>query len=180
MTGFAHRVRRLFGTGTDSAPTVFETTPLRPEFAGEHLPGNRVWDGTHVTYLDEQARLRFRLQARDGLLHTADGALFDTTTASTLWSPEGGRAIFVMDAAGTLYSSPQHLLGRFHHSSFLAGGPVAAAGEIVARQGRVLLVSDHSTHYRPPRRFTRQVPLALRAQGIEAGDLPLEMRSQEP
>ncbi|MFE7722602.1 hypothetical protein ACFU44_26570 [Nocardia rhizosphaerihabitans] len=172
------RLRGLLRRGRPAAH-AFATTPLRPEFAGEHLAGNRVWRGSHVTYLGAADRARFRLSARDGLLYTADGTLFDTTEASTLWSPSGGRAIFVMDADGLIYSSPRHLLGRFHHSSFLAGCPVAAAGELVARNGRIILVSDHSTHYRPARRFTNQILDSLRAQGIPTDAVSVEFHFAE-
>ncbi|MFD4434121.1 hypothetical protein [Nocardia sp. NPDC058497] len=172
------RLRALFRRRGAAHP-AFATTPLRPEFTGEHLPGNRVWGDSHVAYLGATDRARFRLHARDGLLYTADGALFDTTAASTLWSPAGGRAIFVMDADGIIYSSPRHLLGRFHHSSFLAGGPVAAAGELVARNGRIVMVSDHSTHYRPAPRFTNQILDSLRAQGIPADAVSVEFHFAE-
>ena len=172
------RLRGLFRRPASAGPR-FATTPLRPEFRGEQVPGNPVWRGSHVAYLGATARARFALHARAGLLYTADGALFDTTAASTLWSPTGGRAIFVMDADGVLYSSPRHLLGRFHHSSFLAGGPVAAAGELVARGGRILLVSDHSTHYRPARRFTQQILDSLRAHGIPTDTVSIEFHFAE-
>ncbi|MEV6217610.1 hypothetical protein [Nocardia sp. NPDC051833] len=172
------RLRGLFRRGAAAGPT-FATTPLRPEFTGEHVAGNHVWRGSHVAYLGPADRARFALHARGGLLYTVDGALFDTTEASTLWSPGGGRAIFVMDADGVVYSSPRHLLGRFHHSSFLAGGPVAAAGELVARRGRIILVSDHSTHYRPARRFTQQILDSLRAQGIPTDTVSIEFHFAE-
>ena len=37
-----------------------------------------------------------------------------------------------------------------HHSSFLAGAPVAAAGEIKVVNGRLVSISNGSGHYRPP------------------------------
>jgi hypothetical protein len=57
-------------------------------------------------------------------------------------------AIFVMGLDGKIYIG-SHELGIFHHSSFLAGGPVAAAGEIVIKDGVILLITAKSGHYRP-------------------------------
>ncbi|MFE3445568.1 hypothetical protein ACFXNW_21265 [Nocardia sp. NPDC059180] len=152
----------------------YRTTPIQPEFVGEHLPGNSRWHSSHVTYLDEQERQPYRLHIRDGRLYDSRGQLFDTAAARTLWTPQGGRAIFVMDADGILYSSPHHLLGRFHHSSFLAGAPSAGAGELAASFGVIRVISDHSTHYRPPRRITAQVVDSLRRQGVAIDDQQVE------
>lgn len=152
----------------------YRTTPIRPEFVGEHLPGNRRWNGSQVTYLDEQERRPYRLHIREGRLYDSRGQLFDTTGARTLWTPQGGRAIFVMDADGVLYSSPHHILGKFHHSSFLAGAPCAGAGELAASFGVIRVISDHSTHYRPPRHITAQVVDSLRRQGVAIDDQQVE------
>ncbi|WP_278264973.1 hypothetical protein [Nocardia sp. AG03] len=159
--------------------TRYATTPLRPEFHGEHLPGNAIWPGSQVEYLDHDTRQTFRLHGYNGLLHDHRGAPFDTTEAHTLWTPTGGRAIFVMDHNGTLYSAPSHTLGRFHPSSLLAGAPVAAAGEIAASAGRVLLISDHGRHYRPRRTYTRQVLDSLRRQSLPTADIQLEFHWPE-
>lgn len=147
--------------------TRYETTPMHSEFHGEHLAGNTVWNGARVDYLDFQARQRYRLHGYDGTLHDSKGALFDTTAASTLWTPSGGRAIFVMDRDGNLYSAPFHVVGRFHPSSLLAGAPVAGAGEIQAVAGQVLLISGRGQHYQPGRKYTMQVMDSLRRQGLD-------------
>ncbi|MBF6286405.1 hypothetical protein [Nocardia cyriacigeorgica] len=152
----------------------YRTTPIRPEFVGEHLPGNRRWNGSQVSYLDEQERQPYRLHIRDGRLYDSRGQLFDTAAARTLWTPQGGRAIFVMDADGVLYSSPHHILGKFHHSSFLGGAPSAGAGELAASFGVIRVISDHSTHYRPPRHITAQVVDSLRRQGVAIDDQQVE------
>ncbi|WP_218581945.1 hypothetical protein, partial [Nocardia cyriacigeorgica] len=59
-----------------------------------------------------------------------------------------------MDNQGNLYASLHHAPGQFHHSSFLAGGPVAGAGELEVIDGVLQLVTDSSGHYRPPQRYT--------------------------
>lgn len=167
-------VTRLTAEDLDEFIEEYATTPMQPNFRGENFPGNSVWGDKHVAYLTTDERESYRLTLHDGLLYNAQGQLYDTGDARTLWSPDGGRAIFAMDSRGDLYSSPHHVLGRFHHSSFLAGEPVAGAGEIEARAGRVLLISDHSTHYRPARRFTEQVVDSLARQGASVDDIQVE------
>jgi hypothetical protein len=72
--------------------------------------------------------------------------VFDTKLHKTETSGDGF-AIFVCDA-GDMYAA-SHILGKFHHSSFFAGMPVVAAGEIVADQGEIKLITAKSGHYRP-------------------------------
>ncbi|MFC1944177.1 hypothetical protein ACFLX5_01560, partial [Chloroflexota bacterium] len=62
------------------------------------------------------------------------------------------RAIFVLTASGKLYMAAQNkaneLYGKlFQHSSFLAGEPVAMAGEIWFEKGSLKGISDVSGHY---------------------------------
>src|SRR5262245_22942299 len=47
----------------------------------------------------------------------------------------------------------------FHHSSFTAGDPVAAAGEMRAKQGVLELISNESGHYQPAPWFLAQALL---------------------
>ncbi|MBF4995791.1 hypothetical protein IRT45_01315 [Nocardia sp. BSTN01] len=156
---------------------LFATTPLLPEFHGENLPGNTIWPGKQVRYLTDQERPPYRIVFENGLAYDSNMQPLDTRGSATLWSPQGGRAIFVMDAFGNLYWSPWHVLGQFHHSSLLAGAPVAGAGEIGAKEGRIFLISDKSTHYRPRQRFTWQVAESLRSRGVPFTDSQLEIHS---
>lgn len=78
------------------------------------------------------------------------------------------RAIFVMGETGDIYIANCHRMGQFHHSSFLAGGPVAAAGEIRIETGVVKLLSRASGHYEPTSAQFTQVMDRLRDQGISA------------
>ncbi|UGT59975.1 hypothetical protein [Nocardia asteroides] len=168
-------------TADDVAATIagsrYETTPIQQQFRGEDQPGNAIWGGKHVRYLGAEERREFELSAHDGRLYNGIGLPYDTAAARTLWTPQGGRAIFVMDEYGTVYSAPYHLLGEFHHSSFLAGAPAAGAGEIAVREGEVLLISDQSSHYRPARRFTAQVVDSLRNQGLDTSSIRIEYHS---
>jgi hypothetical protein len=120
-----------------------------------------------VTYLDEAAREARRTTIRDGIVYDSSGNPFDTSNGVSAFGPNhGGRAIFVMDEHGNLYASTFQKYRVFHHSSFLAGAPVAGAGELVVKNGRIELLSDCSGHYQPGQARTQQVLHQLASQGI--------------
>ncbi len=52
-------------------------------------------------------------------------------------------------AVGKIYLSKNYEFGKFHHSSFLAGEKVAAAGEIYIERGVIKTITDGSGHYKP-------------------------------
>ncbi|GLC39098.1 hypothetical protein PLESTB_000007700 [Pleodorina starrii] len=56
--------------------------------------------------------------------------------------------IYVVDPELRLFVHPK-VRGRFHHSSFLRGGAVVAAGGLAARHGRLRLLTADSGHYWP-------------------------------
>ncbi|MFD6449220.1 hypothetical protein ACFWF3_00445 [Nocardia sp. NPDC060220] len=144
----------------------YTTQEMNSTYRGEHEVGNSVWPHPlRVAYLDESLRQRTRLYIVDGKIYTADGKLFDTSSGTTAWGG-AGRAIFVMDEHGNLYASNYHEPGLFHHSSFLSGGNVAAAGELAVIGGELQMLTDSSGHYRPSRGHTMQAINLLRNMGI--------------
>jgi len=73
-----------------------------------------------------------------------------------------GPRIFVMDGNGYFYVGTASN-GKFHHSSFLSGGPIAAAGEIVvAQEGKIKMISNVSGHYKPGAAFLWQAVQQLK------------------
>ncbi|UOF14384.1 hypothetical protein IEQ11_22115 [Lysobacter capsici] len=154
---------------------AYAVTPRLAQFEGEHLPGNSVWRSSHVHYLSDAELPPYRIDVRDGLLYRADGSLFDTADSHTHWSGRG-RAIFVMHGDGAIYSAKEHLVGRFHHSSLGQGKPVAGAGELEARDGVLTAITDHSSHYCPPRRYTEQVLSELARGGVDLTRVIREFR----
>ena len=92
-----------------------------------------------------------------GRLYDAKGQLFDTGK---------GAALLVIDARG-LFARRLSLADDFHHSSFLAGEPVAGAGLMQARKGLLVDLNDRSGHYRPPEKLFQQVIDRLQALGVE-------------
>lgn len=62
---------------------------------------------------------------------------------------------------------PTQRITLLHHSSFLAGGPVAAAGMLGATDGRLTYLSNNSGHYSPPRPLMLQMLSRLHALGAD-------------
>jgi uncharacterized Zn-binding protein involved in type VI secretion len=154
-------------------------TPRRPlvtkemnrGFWGEEIPNNpNNWlEGRRaVEYFNESTKAKLLLTVKDGKLYNAEGKLFDTSEASTLWSGPN-RAIYVMDENGNFYASEQ-VGGKIHHSSILAGEPVAGAGEIEVVQGELQYINRGSGHYEPTPEMLQQTVDELRAKGLRFGD----------
>jgi hypothetical protein len=142
---------------------------INPNYIGEQYPGGPMgYPG--VTYLDEEMRESYRITIHEGVVYDADGLPFDTRDGvSAFGAGSGGRAIYVMDEHGNLYASLEHEYRRFHHSSFFHGGDVAAAGEMMVRDGKIMELTDRSGHYMPGRSQTQQVLDQLESQGIIIG-----------
>jgi hypothetical protein len=143
--------------------TKYQTTPLLKDFVGEET--GKVF-GSKVKYLSKAERSIYELFVKDGKLFDSSGNLFDTTTSSSIHSG-GGKAIFVMNKSGKIYASPTQVLGKFHHSSFLSGKPVAAAGELTVVNGVIKEISRKSGHYQPSVKINSQILTELERRGID-------------
>jgi hypothetical protein len=144
-------------------PKYKNTKPVASKYVGEET--GSVW-GTKVKYLSEAERKKYKLTIKDGRLYDSVGELFDTKSASSVFPDGGGKAIFVMDEYGNIYASKMQAVGEFHHSSFLAGKPVAAAGEISIENGVVKEITRRSGHYMPSEKHLNQFVTELRSQGV--------------
>lgn len=118
-----------------------------------------------VKYLDAAARISYRVDIAKGILHWGDSPL-DTVTQKleTVFSGVGW-GIWVLSPNGEFYTA-SHKTGEFHHSSFLSGEPVKAAGEWQVRNGRIAVITGKTGHYRCG---TNALVLALRQlSGMDA------------
>ena len=135
----------------------------REEILQEIATLSRKGETDLVQYYDMVSRQQFVIEpGGDGLLHRRvpkmagsslywDQAKYDTTTSSVaLHGRPSGVAIWVQGPSGRFYSSTKSETGKFHHSSFLAGRDVKAAGDWRVRDGRLELISAMSGHYEPP------------------------------
>ena len=105
-----------------------------------------------------------KLSAKNGRLYVG-AQPFDTTGLVTHFSGPG-YAIYVMSQQGNIHVS-SHSLGHRHHSSLLAGGNTAGAGEIKTDAlGNLLWLSNKSGHYQPSPIHLNQVIHQLTKLGI--------------
>jgi hypothetical protein len=146
--------------GVSEAPAhsgpPFKTQPKLNEYLDEEKPVGTP-GGKDVKYWTQgQAEFRRLRLGSDGRIYDLNGKLFDTRAGVQLYRDgsvyrQGGRAIFVMDAYGNIWASNVQIVGVIHHTSFLRGGEIAAAGEIQVENGVLKLVADKSGHYFPTR-----------------------------
>jgi len=82
-----------------------------------------------------------------GFAFNNDGTPFTTRHMQTAHSGNGW-GVFVVDPNGKLYAR-SHQVGYFHHSTFLAGRPVAAAGELLSDDtGKIRIITAKTGHYK--------------------------------
>lgn len=63
------------------------------------------------------------------------------------------------------------MLFRLHHSSFLAGLSVQAAGVFMVEEGRLVKLYAHSGHYRPTEKHVYQLLNHLKSQNVNLDDV---------
>jgi len=125
----------------------------------------------NVRYLKTEAeRQPYLLTFERGLLRDHNGDAYDTSRETTVASGKGW-AIFVVDERDNFYAGT-HLLGVFHHSSFLGGAPTRAAGELVVEQGKLMAITSKSGHYKPGPGEMLRALTALVGQGAVTDKVP--------
>lgn len=108
----------------------------------------QILERSRVRYCTEKERQRYRVVVKDGLLRwTSENAPGDKGRLSCVNTDLNVKWIFVIDVSGELYMCRKRK-GHFHHSSFVAGGPVLAAGRISVDEGHVVCIGPNSGHYR--------------------------------
>ncbi|KAL8551759.1 hypothetical protein ACS0TY_000723 [Phlomoides rotata] len=114
-----------------------------------------------IKYLGPRERESYEYVTVEGkLMHKQTGDLLDTNEQVT-----GSKWIFVMSTSNRLYAGEKKK-GKFHHSSFLAGGATLAAGRLVAERGKLKSVSAYSGHYRPTDENLRIFLTFLKNNGV--------------
>jgi hypothetical protein len=111
-------------------------------------------------YLNDKEREQYRARFDDGVL-----------VFPKLPSKEDVEMMFVLDEWGRLYIGMKNDGERpdekgFNHASFLGGRPVASAGKLIFREGRVIGITDHSGHYRCGRNELALALEALQKMGV--------------
>jgi hypothetical protein len=166
---------------------VGETRNFGQQKQPGELPGGQA-HGFNTKYLKEEGREKFRLTIEKGELSQTSqvakpdqlplpvvkqrGEKFRTTGMDPVGSAFAENAtvsydtaLFVMDPMGGLFAAPQRM-SRFHHSSLLAGGPVACAGLMKVEGGRLTTIDNNSGHYKPEPENLLQVMDELSERGL--------------
>lgn len=76
-----------------------------------------------------------------------------------------GKFIYVMNAKGEFFATKPEVF-KIHHSTMLAGGAVACAGEISVSGGKINAISNLSGHYRPGPAYLWQAVQQLKMDGM--------------
>lgn len=117
------------------------------------VSGQPVLPEDHVQYLNETERSQYQVtfgkdengktkMLRRGQLLTSIGERSNHGSKNT--------AIYVLSCDSLLYVGSHNKRGTFHHSSFLSGEAVLAAGEIKTdEEGTITEITLRSNHYKP-------------------------------
>lgn len=107
------------------------------------VPRSRL-DLCRVTYCGDRERRRMQV-----VVDRSSGRLLWRSSKRPVCTNDGRRWIFVIDKLGKMYVNPKQK-AKFHHSSFVSGKPVLAAGRLQSVNGLITAVSAHSGHYQTP------------------------------
>lgn len=78
--------------------------------------------------------------------------------------------IYTVDTAGRMYVNRKSK-GAFQHSSFLSGAPVLAAGGLLVEDGKLVLLTAHSGHYKPTQQHFDYFCDYLKSKGVDMGNV---------
>lgn len=114
-------------------------------------------ESAEVKYCNKKERLQYVVEIHDGKLYWVNQSSKPVHSTKKPKPKKGAPAgapnepvmmIYVMSPDGTLYVGDKKR-ERFHHSSFLSGSAVIAAGSICVEEGVLKELTPHSGHYRP-------------------------------
>jgi len=114
---------------------------------------------------DEDSPVRWVVR-QGGMEKCLDSCEIQDTPKSSGGGDEKNRWIYVLDMQNRLYIN-QKLPGRFHHSSFVCGEPLRAAGSISVVSGRISIITAWSGHYRPSHEAFAYVIRYLHDRGVD-------------
>lgn len=156
----AEAMEQWMSSGSSSPFQVFFDKTFKPT----HLHDPDIHKQVH--YLSPAERAEFEIKVVGGRFFWAEsGEPVHTGDMTTAFSGPG-HAIWVCAPDRRFYSA-SHEVGTFHHSSFLAGGPVMGAGEWSINQGRLVMISNKTGHYRAGAQELFHVMLRLSVNGVD-------------
>ncbi|GAB4856423.1 IQ domain-containing protein iqm3 [Ancistrocladus abbreviatus] len=122
-----------------------------------------------IKYLGPQERECYEYIVVEGkIIHKLSELPLDTNEES-----KGAKWIFVVSTCKKLYAG-QKKKGKFHHSSFLAGGATFAAGRLSVEHGVLKAISAHSGHYRPSLDCFDSFLVYLKEKGVNLEEVKID------
>lgn len=118
-----------------------------------------------VAYLSPSQREAFRIAIEPGanILKNRDG------------QPMVGAFAFVMGHDQSIFANV-HEVSRFHHSSFLSGQTVMAAGEFMTNEaGEITEITNKSGHYKPTTKQMFALLVRLESLGVDLSKIRLRL-----
>ena len=141
-----------------------QTKEMAAEYRGEEFGMAKAWSdygNPEIEYLISEAdRADHEVFVKDKKLVDRNGNFLDSGNSNN------GKLIFVMDPQGRVFVGEPRLM-EFHHSSLLAGEPVAAAGELMVVDGMVVSHSRQSGHYKPDQIHHDQFKDEMKSRGLD-------------
>lgn len=124
-----------------------------------------------IKYLGPQEREHYEYIVVEGkIMHRQTQLLLDTNN--------GAKWIFVTSTCNRLYVG-EKMKGKFHHSSFLAGGATLAAGRLDVENGTLKTISPYSGHYRPTEETLNSFLSFLRECGVDLDKVEVRKANED-
>ncbi|MBW4438607.1 MAG: hypothetical protein KME04_15810 [Pleurocapsa minor GSE-CHR-MK-17-07R] len=160
LTILAHEQNALDDAQADALLALFGVamTQRVADLSGNYQsPMLAELDSQSVRYMETTAdRDPYRLRYEGGMLMQGNSPdPFDTRELNTVAQGKNW-AMFTMSPDGEIFAA-SHTLNQQHHSSLLAAGEAAGAGEMQVTDGQLVAVTNKSGHYLPNLRHLNQV-----------------------
>ena len=120
--------------------------------------------GVLIHYMTDDEREQARVVIVNGTLYASTGKPAPYGTEREILN-------YAMDAAGNFYVLNQAGRPDLRHSSFFDGRPVACAGDVEVRNGRIARINANSGHYNPSSRMFQNVLTELKSRGVDVSGL---------
>lgn len=136
-----------------------------------------------VKYFSEEERQLTALSLNDHGVFMNGNTLYSTANErvgagldpqTRLIKYKEGFAMYVVGPDQTFHATSQVVFEK-HHSSLLAGGAVIGAGECKIENGKLVMISNKSGHYKPSKENMLDVLRVLKAQNVPLSDVRLEI-----
>lgn len=137
---------------------LYQTKPMSNSKKGEDK--TIVDHGVLIHYMSSAERENSRAVIVNGKLYTPKGT-------PTPYGSDGEKLNYVMDASGNFYLFNQTGHPELRHSSFFDGGPVACAGNLDVKNGKIAHIDRNSGHYGPTAKMFQNVLAELKKDGVD-------------